>query len=395
MIVRKATAEDGPRIDELFAIAFEEPLKRSKEPRQEDPKVHSWAAFSDEGDMMSAFCVSDFTIQFDGHHCKMGGVGGVSTLPQYRRRGGIRGCFEKALPDMYQTGYDFSYLYPFSTEYYRKFGYECCVQKLLVTVDLGLLKVPQLDGYFRLAEKNNPMREEIRYLDYQWECRYNMMVIHGDEAYNFTEKFDPAVDQEFTYVYYDAQGTPKAYTTFVKTDHRDGRNLVCTWLFFADAEGFQGLMSLFKSLAADHRYVKFILPADTAMQYLMPEWSLGSAQFALQAAGMVRVINVKSVLEKAKYQGTGSVVLEIRDNQIPENNGRLAVSFQDGEAAAVTVTQDEPDAVLDVPAFSALIAGVSAFEDARRWMPGVQVKNGQAPLDRVFYRKNLMLVDYF
>ena len=79
--------------------------------------------------MMSTFTVSDFTVQFDGSPCQLGGIGGVATLPQYRRRGGIRACFREALPDMYGSGYDFSYLYPFSTAYYRKFGYENCVQK--------------------------------------------------------------------------------------------------------------------------------------------------------------------------------------------------------------------------------------------------------------------------
>ena len=75
-----------------------------------------WAAFEDDDrTMMSTFTVIPYRARFDGHDMLMMGVGGVSTLPQYRRRGGIRACFESALPDMYAQGAAFSYLYPFST----------------------------------------------------------------------------------------------------------------------------------------------------------------------------------------------------------------------------------------------------------------------------------------
>lgn len=154
-------------------------------------------------------------------------------------------------------------------------------------------------------------------------------------------------------------------------------------------------MGLFKSLAADHRYVKFQLPANQAMQYLSPEWSMGAAQWSVERGGMVRVVNVQRVLEKARYIGSGSLTLEIHDDQIPENNRRFAVEFQDGKAVSAVVTDREADVVLTIPTFSALISGVWDFADAKEWMDGVEVKNENASFEKVFYRKNLMIVDYF
>lgn len=344
---------------------------------------------------MSTFVITDFTVRFDGHGCKMGGVGGVSTLPQYRRRGGIRGCFEAALPHMYENGYDFSYLYPFSTAYYRKFGFENCVQKLQVTVDLGLLSTPAAEGTFRLAEPRSPQTEAIRALDAAWEERYNMMVLHGADHYKWTEKLDPAAGTEYTYVCYGAENAPTAYTTFRLENQSDGRNLVCSRFCFRDREGFYGLMQVFKSLAADHRYVKFAVPNSAAMQYLLPEWSLGAAQWAVQPAGMVRVVNVQSALEKARYRGSGRTTLAVRDGQIPQNNGTFAVTFENDRAVSVVPTEGAPDGVFTIPAFSALLAGVSDWPEAGAWLPGVEVRNGAAPLESVFYRKPMMLVDYF
>lgn len=227
MIVRRTLPGEASRINELFSIAFEMPLSDCPADPA-NPKLRHWAAFDESGEMMSTLTVTDYQIQFDDSFCPMGGVGGVATLPQFRRRGGIRSCFDAALREMYRFGYLFSYLYPFSTVYYRKFGYECCVQKLNWQVDLSLLNPTDPGGRLCLAESGNTLAGSIRLLDADWEKRYNMMVHHGENDNAWVSEANPAVKQEFTYVYFDAQDVPKAYTTFQMANEPDGRNLICS-----------------------------------------------------------------------------------------------------------------------------------------------------------------------
>ncbi len=395
MIVRKTKPEEYRRVNALFAICFEQPYQNCPIDPEQDDAAH-WAAYDDSGNMMSTFTISDFSIQFDGHICKMGGVGGVATLPEYRRRGGIRACFQAALPELYANGYDFSYLYPFSTAYYRKFGFETCVQKYAWSVDLSQLGFSTPSGSFRLAEADRPMTEAIRSVDQTWERHFNMMVQHGEEAYQWTREAEPAVEQAFTYVWFDEANRPRAYTTFRAAREADGRNLICSRFCFADREGFAGLMQLFKSLSADHRYAKFQTPALPALQYLLPEWSLGAVTWTLlPSSGMVRAVNVQSVLEKARYRGNGQVKLEVQDGQISENNGRFVVTFAENRAVSVEKGTGEADAVLSVSAFSALIAGVCDFEEARHTFFGLTIRRENPVLDQVFFRKPLMITDYF
>lgn len=396
MIVRKTTPEEARRINELFAICFEFPYSNCPigDPEQ-DPDTH-WAAFSEDGNMMSNFTIPDYTVNFDGHSCKMAGIGGVATLPQYRRMGGIRACFDAALPDMYESGYAFSYLYPFSTRFYRQFGYESCVQKYGWEVNLGLLDPPKVPVTFRLCEKNCPQTEAIRSVDQIWERYFNMMVQHREEDYKWTTEFDPAVKQEFTYVCYDQANVPKAYTTFKALWQEGKRNIVCSRFCFGDRDGFAGLMMLFKSLSADHNLAKFQTPALPSLQYLMPEWSLGAVKWEVLAnSGMVRAINVRQVLEKAAYLGSGQVTLEIRDPQIPQNNGRFTVAFSHGKAVSVSKTEEAPDALLSIGAFSALICGVWDLREARHTLRGLEILGENPSLDQVFYRKPMMIVDFF
>jgi predicted acetyltransferase len=76
------------------------------------------------------------------------------------------------------------------------------------------------------------------------------------------------------------------------------------------------------------------------MLHLLPEVSLGMADIRVASPGMVRVVNVRSVLQKAKYRGNGRIALQILDPQVPENNKTFAVTFAGGKAVSVSETED-------------------------------------------------------
>lgn len=395
MLVRQITDDERLAALEISAVAFESPLDRTRPVPQDKNPPHIWASFSDENEMTSTVWVTDFSIRFDGAVCKMGGIGGVASLPQHRRSGGIRTCFEALLPQLYRDGYVFSYLYPFSTTYYRKFGYECCVQRYQAAANLPLLAPPAVGGTLRMATPADPLYSDVRALDAHWEARYNMAVQHEQADYDWLLQCDPAAKQEFTYVWYDAHHAPKSYATFALKLEADGRNLVCSRFRFSGSEGYYGLMTLFSRLAADHQSVKFRIPTEPALQYLMPEWSLGAARWTLEAAGMVRVINAAAALRLARYRGSGMVTLRLHDAQIAENNATFCVRFQDGHALSVERTDVQPDAELEISTFSALLAGVCSFEAARESFPGLNVFGNADALAQVFYQKPLFIEDYF
>ena len=394
MIVRKTLPEENAAVNALFSVAFQTAPENGPATADKTHLVH-WGAFSEEGELMSSLSLTPYRIRFDGQDCPMAGVGAVQTLPPFRRRGGVAACFAEALPALYAEGVHFAYLYPFSTAFYRRFGFESCVTKTACTVDLTQLRLPPQEGCFRLAVKERPLAEAIRAVDQVWEQRWNMEVLRGEREYRWLKELDPYAKQEYLYVCFDAAGRAIAYTAFRTAMEPDGRNLGSSRFRFADRQGFYALLGVFKSLAADHRYAKFTLPSDPALPYLLGEWALGAASFRLEPAGMVRVINVKEVLSRAAYRGSGEVKLQIRDPLIADNDGVFSLRFADGRAVSAERTEERPDAAMDISAFSALIAGVCDFGGARDWMSGIEVLNPAAPLERVFYRKSMMISEAF
>ena len=123
MVIRPTTQEENARAAELFAIDFRRAMVPGAVAPGGEPGKRRWAAFTEEGQMMASMLVTDYIVSFDGHRSPMAAIGGVNTLPPYRRAGCIRGCLETILPQLHAEGCEFSYLYPFSTNYYLQFGY--------------------------------------------------------------------------------------------------------------------------------------------------------------------------------------------------------------------------------------------------------------------------------
>lgn len=390
MEIRLITPEEWKRTEELFALAFRIPLSRRQSAKPDD-HLH-WAAFDEDGEMMSTLTVPTYTMWFDGQPVRMGGIGGVATLPQYRRRGGIRGCFEVLLPELYRRGYDFSYLYPFSTCFYRKFGYESCVQKQVITVELHALRTNYFTGTYRMAEPGRDLRRDFQAVDAIWERSCNMQVLHEQpEDYRWVTELDPAAGDEYAFVWYDESGAPAAYVRYQPKED----TLECSRFHFTTPQSFLALLGLLQGASTVQSKVRFFLPENRAVYYLLREWSWNAISWNQINGGMVRVIRVQPVLEKAKYIGSGQVTVAVTDPQIPENTGTYRVCFRDGRAQTVSKTDAAPDAVLTVPAFSALISGVCSFEEAAKWLPGVEQKRDNPALSQVFYRKEMYIEEEF
>lgn len=417
MIVRKIKPEELKRTKELFATAFEftydnkdsamkvyEDTVSSPKSREDDTPLNKYAAFEDDDKtMMSCLSVNSYEMNFDGNLTKMAGIGGVSSLPQYRRRGGIRGCFEKMLADLYEEKVDFSYLYPFSSVYYRKFGFEMgCFGK---QCNYLLSMIPSFDlkdGYFVLVDESN--REEVlpdvRKLYETWKAQYNGMIHNEKHEYAFVTEANPYKQQEFTYLYYRSNGKLAAYFTIHKEKRDEGQVVVCSRLVYAGKEGLQGFLSLVKTMASDHVRVLFTIPACESMECLVKEWSLGAFSQSLLPLGMVRVVNVESVLKKAAYRGTGQLILGIKDAVLPQNNGNYWIRFTNGTLNVIErMPQDQmPQIRMDISDFShGIFRGFAEGEITD--YDSIEVQDQKViqneVIDQIFYPKKNFIMEYF
>lgn len=427
MIARQIRPEEIKRTEELFSISFDSAYENEHSPmelyqkykdqprcREQEHSLERFAAFEDDGKtMMSSFIMQPFDIRFDGHDEPMFSIGGVATLPQYRKRGGIRACFTEALPYLYEKNVVFSYLYPFSTAYYRKFGYEMCSKRMYYSVALSFIPSFSVSGSCYLLDSSTASMaaRDIPHIYSVWQKKYNTMVLGVPYDFHFIQNANPYKDQVFTYVYRSAAGEPLAYMTFRNQTDPAVRQIECSRFFYLNEEGFEGLLTLARSFATDYRRINFSLPTDSLLERLIPEWSQGAVDCHLYPNGMIRVINVQKALQDAAYLGDGSCTIQVEDPFIAQNNHIFRLVFENGlcksadpiktgvsEGRNFSVTPCKkscmPDITLSIAAFSALITG--GYESsALEQFPGVSVHGNAETLKRVFYKKPVFITTNF
>ncbi len=400
MYARKLKPNELWRSRLNMAVAFEGCFDLEKEQEKAktekaDPRADHWGAFPEGEEFPVASLVMNlYDVRFDGHEVKMGGVGGVATLPAHRRGGAIRACMSASLQDLYQRGFAFSALYPFSTAYYRQFGFENGEICWFWEVPLKNLPKGDAGGRVRQLFPGDDLSPLLDVYDQVYGNR-NLSVLKKqyDEG---LEKDDFFQQQRWIFLWEDETGRPGAFLI----GGRDGEVLNCrtdfparNGLLFRDARAFTGLMSFVRTaFLANFEKIRFTVPSFVELSSLIPEVTAPGREFFFN--GMVRAVNASLALELCACRGEGAVAVKVSDPVLPENNGVFRLSFAPGRKNQVERIEGEPDVALGPGELAQLLCGIKGAEDLP-WMPGVEVLRPEAPLGRVFYKKPCHILDLF
>ena len=238
------------------------------------------------------------------------------------------------------------------------------------------------------------LKAEIRRLDSAWIGRYNLMVAEEDIEYLWIDEADPFTDTNYTYVYRDENGQAQGYITYRPKEEGGDSMLECIRFRFLTVNAFCALLELPRSMAAFRSHILLTLPTDVDLSGVLPEWSQDMVICKKVPAGMVRVVNVEKALYMAKMRGTGSLVIEVADQQIPENDGRFEVIFEDGVTRQVLRSEKAPDVRLTINAFSKMICGRCDL-DGLFMEPGAEILCEKEKAAKVFYAKPMFITRNF
>lgn len=406
---RFMTPEENHRFQLVQAVAFEgtidyeEEKKKVQTALEADKKCRKVGVFSeDESVLYGCFLYNEYRCRFDGSEMLVGGIGGVATLPGYRRNGVIRTCMDFALRDMYEQGYAFSFLYPFSMQYYRKFGFEASNVIHKWTIPFPQLPRRKIEGSVAQIFPGDRLEPLLSVYQKFYE-EYNFSAIREKYSERL-EKEDMLKQSRYVFLYRDAAGVAKGFFIYHKNARADGVVMDCETRFeapndflFLDAGAFTEMLSFIKSaFGSYYDKIQFTLPACIPLTLLVGENN--EAKCERFSGGMSRVIHVKKALEMCRCKGSGQFRIGIKDGMIPENNGVWEFRFsqgQDGKAEKVSEDVDGPvDILLPINEFSALICGDKGAEDIR-WMPNVKAYAKEAELAKIFYHKKCFMTELF
>ncbi len=368
-----------------FHMRMEDPEKAREESVQET--CQHWGAFHEDGTLMAAMINHQFISSLDGTPVRNGGIGGVSTLPEYRMEGGIREIFMKLIPHAYADGEVISTLYPFNHSFYRKFGYETVCWKNVYEFPPAVLKGYAFHGNAKLWKQGDPVGEWTG-LYSLFASSFNLAISRDDERMEKHLKGEYYKDRKFCYLLYE-DGRPIAYLIFQDIRHDPQAILEVKDLAWDGTKGFQAILGFLARFSADYGTIRLFLPRDVELMSLIRSPLAYDIQKTTEQNYMVRVVNAVKALEAIRKPEGCSFVIRVSDELIPENSGVWQVTG-DG----VCPSELEPDLSVSEKALGQLVTGAVSLSEALYRDDTVVMKNRET-LERVFVRKPILVEDHY
>ena len=392
---RKVTPEERMHVSRIQNIVFgggsrDEQEIREQIERGEYGSENTYGAVDESGRVIAGMDIIPYVMWFDGHKVDMTGIAGVASMPESRRQGNIRGIFEKVFEDIYAQGAVFSHLYPFSYDYYRKFGYEHAGAARRYKLPLEYARKLRNSGtaheFVKGYGDSDGVRAKLIEIYEAYASRHNMMVSRSDSRWDDVFKI-ALFGADRLYYWRDAAGEIKSWVKFKKEDDTM-QVLDIAWLDNESMLGILQFMGMFDG-AADNLKIK-ASPEFVPDLYWNEVYDIEQERANM---GMSCVVNAKRVLELLSKSGEGSFRIKIADDFAGWNNNIYAVEYGGGECAVKTCA-GAADIEVSARALTQMALGVFGLEQIINRADVQLNANGQT-LAGVFCKKPMLLVDYF
>ena len=390
MEVRKLKPEEHFEANLISTVAFHMKMEDPEKNREESLKSQDedWGAFSDDGKIMARIINNHYESRLDGQRVRNGGIGAVSTLPEYRNTGAVKAIFEELIPEARRNGEIISTLYPFNHAFYRKFGYETVRWRDHYEFAPAVLKGYRFSGTAELWKPGDPVNEYTALYN-RFADGFNLAMYRDDEMMLKLIRGEYYKDRKFCYLLRE-NGKTVAYLIFQDIRNDPAAILNVQDLAWDSREGFLAILGFLGRFTADYGTIRMFLPSCLQLLSVIQTPMAYEIQQTATQGYMIRAVNVKRLLEIIKKPDDSRFVIRVEgDAQIPENNGTWAVSGGSAE-----LTDEAPDLTVSVQALGQMAAGAVDLAEAL-YRPDVAVAGNRAVLEKVFVRKPILVEDHF
>ena len=390
-LVRRLTEQEHFESNMISHVAFHMRMEDPEKAREESKKLKTedWGAFTNDGRIMARILNYRFESMLDGQAVANGGIGAVSTLPEYRNSGAIRAIFEKLIPEAYRNGEVFSTLYPFNHAFYRKFGYETVCWQHNYEFVPAVLSGYRFNGTAELWKPGDPVSEYTALYN-RFAAGYNLAVCRDDKRMLEEHlKGEYYKDRKFAYLLRE-EGVPVAYLIFQDIRHDPAAILSVKDMAWDGRAGLNALLGFLGRFTADYGTIRMFLPACLQLFSIIRSPRAYDITQTVDQAYMIRPVNVKRMLEIIRKPDESRFVIRVEgDEYIAENNG----TWEAGRNGA-DPTDKAPNLTVSIQAFGQLAAGCVSLAEAE-YRPDVTVHGNRETLEKVFVRKPVLVEDHF
>jgi len=381
------TGKDERAFYDLVQYAFNKPQSPTRDATFASLFAHSLGWGSGQP-LHSGFLATQFTVDFAGTAYQMGGVGYVASYPEASGKGEITALMHQAFNDMRAAGITLAYLAPFSSRFYRQFGFENAFGQATHTLPAQAL--PHFDAPQDVVVTREPLLESITAISPVY--LRNSAVTHGAirrEQWWWENLVTHYPSRELAVARMGDHVT--GYLIYERLAHE----FVVHELFFDDLPtlqalghfiaGHQNRFANFTYISGNVQPLYDIVPESTALTTTVKPYM------------MARIVDVADFLSRYPYQESdmAPVVLQINDDFISENAGLWQLQIDDGQVTLQQLTTGNPSVTMDIRALVKAAFGVRSLRNAYSLSQIDGDPFTVATVSELFTQKPSQLYDYF
>ncbi|MTH53341.1 GNAT family N-acetyltransferase [Bacillus mangrovi] len=287
-------------------------------------------------------------IHFGGRELQMGGLAGVATYPEHRRKGHVREMLIFVLEKMKREQVTVSMLHPFNVSFYRKYGWELFSSRQKTTVPVSGMKIQQLvPGSIKRYSKETH-NEDIEQIYNAFAAKYTGMLVRTRDWW-----LDSIYDEEMTAVYYNESGKATGYLLYQLKD----KKMLADEFIALDTEARHGLWNFI--CQHDSMVTEVIMDTHEAepLFFCLPEPRLHSER---RPYFMARIVDAEAFLKGYDFRQGSKALIHVTDPYASWNNGSYFID-EAGQAKRLTdseVLEGELQGVdLSINALAAVLFG--------------------------------------
>lgn len=384
--MRQLTKDDFAEINRLSEFAFQYTTdKADMEKEKVEADRHTIWGYTVDGKIAGKVHVVPFETFIQGEKFSMGGIGAVSTWPEYRRSGIAKQLMYKSMEGMYEAGQLVSFLHPFHVGFYRKQGWELIATRRHYTIPTESLKRKwQGKGYVRRSDKDIALLNEI----YETYAKnYNGMLVR--DAYWWNNKV-LADDLLEIAVAYNEAGVPEGYIIYKVRDN----TFTIQDLAYTTTNAWNVLFEFVSNHDSMATNVKMVAADDDLLNYILdnPRFENKTTPYF-----MGRIVDVEGFLRQFTFNEVEeTVAIEVEDSFFPKNTGTYIITTEKGKAT-ITKTPTKPAGTikLTIQQLTAICLGYRSVAELHKIGLITGEQDAVESLDEIIPKAQTYFADFF
>lgn len=357
-MIKSVPENDYKKAIKLSEYAFQYTVSEEEIPKRIEKMKKHYILADYEGDFLtSKLHIIPFNIMLFGESMKMGGIAGVATWPEYRRKKKVADLISESLEWMRENNFPISFLHPFKISFYRQFGWELAnTTKTHKFKREHLSFVKGIDGEVRRLSKKEalPIIQSL----YDSHIRKLNGMLARDQDWWENSVYG---EEDHIAVYYKDE-SPGGYMVYSVTDRKfKVEEAIC--ISYEAKMGLWNFLCQHDSMIDEAEWMtygedNFVF----ALENPSPETSI-------RPFSMARIVDVEAFLQHIPFKSAEeTAILHLSDPQAAWNNGIIVIregkaEFHRKEQAGSICTHHPKRGVhLEIGTLTAMLLGYKSAQ---------------------------------